>query len=57
VNIAVHFIRARRNLIIKCSTKGFPIYSLISGKRERQDNGGERGEELLELMVVVIFQD
>jgi len=40
VNIAVHFIRARSNLILSCSSEGFPIYSLFSGK-----GGGARYRE------------
>jgi len=43
VNIAVHFIRARSNLILNCS-KGFPIYLLFNGKEEGQDIG-ERERE------------
>jgi len=48
VNIAVHFIRVRSNLI-KCS-EGFSIYSLFSGKGEARYKGKrERGEKSLEL--------
>jgi len=54
VNIAVHFIRARSNLILSCSSKGFPIYVRYSvergrGRRTKYREKRERGEELLEL--------
>jgi len=38
VNIFVHFIRARSNLILSCSSKGFPMYICCSVKRR---GGGE----------------
>jgi len=54
VNIAVHLIRVRSNLILNCSSKGFPLYirySVRRGKRREAGYGGkrERREESLEL--------
>jgi len=49
MNIAVRFIRG--NLILSCSSEGFPIYSLFSGKGggARYREKRERGEESLDL--------
>jgi len=54
VNIAAHFIRARSNLILSCSSEGFPIYIRYSAGREWGRGAGYRekereGEESLEL--------
>jgi len=53
VNIAVHFIRARSNLILSCSFEGFPIYIRYSvgvrGRGARYKEKREKREESLEL--------
>jgi len=43
VNIAIYFIRARSSLILSCSSKGFPIYSLFSEKKE-EERGRYKGK-------------
>jgi len=47
-NITVHFIRARSNLILSCSSEGFPIcicYSVVRGKGVAEYGGRrERGK-------------
>jgi len=48
VNIAVHFIRARSNLILSCSSGGFPMYircSVRRGEGGEGQNVGERGRK------------
>jgi len=40
VNIAVHFIRARSNLILSCSSEGFSIYIFTI---QWEGEGGEAG--------------
>jgi len=46
VNIAVHFIRARSNLILSCSSEGFPIHIRYSvGRRRRRGVGYRRKRE------------
>jgi len=54
VNNAIHFIRARNNLILSCSSEGFPIYICYSMGRGRRRGAGckrkrEKREESLEL--------
>jgi len=44
VNIAVHFIRVRSNLILSCSSGGFSIYICYSVRRGRERGTGYRGK-------------
>jgi len=45
VNVAVHFIRTRSNLILSCPSEGFPIYA-VQWKEDKKARyrEGEKGE-------------
>jgi len=45
VNIALHFIRARSNLILSCSSERFPIYICYSVGKERRRTGHKSKRE------------
>jgi len=40
-----HFIRARNNLILSCSSEGFSMYSLFNEKGERSKKRGKKDRE------------
>jgi len=53
VNITVHFIRAKSNLILSCSSEGFTIYSLFSEKGGRARWGKrERGGRVVKTVII-----
>jgi len=54
-NIAVQFIRARSNLILSCSSEGFPIYSLFREKGGGGEGQSIRGRVVRTVIVVITF--
>jgi len=58
MNIAIHFIRARSNLILNCSSEKFPIYirySVGRGRRAGYKGKREREKSRYRTVIVVIF--
>jgi len=56
VNIAVHFIRARSNLILSCFSGGFPMYircSVRRGEGERRIGCWGKEERVVGTVIVV----